>query len=317
MKEYYAEDQFEASKIAPTDGWRDGTSLDISPSGVIYTVDGKGLRSFTPTEGHTYIEKTIGKSDGWREIPDIVVDQNENIFLIDGNGLREFRKVNNTYTEIKIGNTDGWRDGASIDIDNNGNIYSIDGKGVRKFSPNSNGTYKETKIGKTDGWREGPDIKVDSNGNVFVIDGRSFRMYKKRGAGYNEIEISKTDGWYDKASLDIDEEGKIYLLDGKGIRVFTENKSGNFREEKIDNINRYHNRVEGGTISVDASGNIFVAQGMTISVYRKTATSYQKTDIAFLHNWRTSPGIHKGEDGITFINQGNGIIRYKEIKANP
>ena len=293
----------------------------ISPGGEVTTYAGSG--SSGSTDG-------IGTAASFNEPTGLAVDAAGNVYVADtGNHkIRKISPTGEVTTLAGNGDYNS-TDGASIQasfgypkgvaVDANGNVYVADSNNnkIRKINPigevttlAGNGEYNSTDgAGTTASFSNPSGVAVDIGGNVYVADSNNNKIRKISATGEvstlagsgglgNSIDGIGTAASFDVPSgLAIDVAGNVYVADTFNDKIRKISSSGT--------VTTYAGNSSWGSddgkgaaasfsspkgISVDVTGNVYVADSGNLKIRKITATGVVTT--------LAGNGSQGGDDGI-------------------
>ncbi|HEX7844889.1 MAG TPA: hypothetical protein VF476_03750 [Chitinophagaceae bacterium] len=249
-------------------------------TGLIISGCGNPLEAYEVTTlaggpGPGYLDGT-GPAAGFAQLAGVVCDAQGNLYVAETSGhvIRKITPAGVVTTFAGVRNNAGYRDGPAasaqfnipvgITIDATGNLY-ISEKGnhrIRKIDPGGqvttiagNGTSGYANGNGTSAkFNEPLDLTIDATGNLYVVDYKNYRIRK------------------------IDPAGQVTTVAGDGTSGFAD---GNALSAKFGSSI--------GGMAVDASGNIYVADGNNYRIRKITPAGIVST-FAGSNTWSYTDG---------------------------
>lgn len=252
------------------------TSVVVDPAGNVFVGEGSLI------VGHIRHIGTDGNVTGFAAtktaVSDIIMDHTGNLYAVDNSSLL-YKITPAGVTSIFAGSgaaatTDGQGTAASftqpvsIDIDPAGNLYITDRKNIRKVTPAG---YVSTLPVTANSFFEG--IAVDQSQNIYVADGSQILKIDASnnvtfiaGSKGSADGTGSAAGFADVTELRLDKNGNLIAADpsNRKVRSITlagvvTTVAGNGQSGSTDGSGSKATFSAPVGLSIDASGNIFVA----------------------------------------------------------
>ena len=210
-------------------------------------------------------------------------------------------------TETAIGA--GLKTPSQIAVDANGNTYVADaGLGAVEVYPKGSGAIAATATAGT-GLTAPTGVAVDGAGDVFIADSGNVSEVAAGPAGLNTAgQVTLKSGLGTKLKLAADGFGDLYISDPDNHRVVKLATAG----AAPGRLGQMETDLGGfnapSAIAVDASGNLYVADGSNL--IEVTAAGTQTTLLSSLRN---ATGLAVDPSGAVYVTEPGGTIRIPDV----
>jgi len=269
--------------------------LAVDDNGNLYVADVYTDSIWKFTSSGTYIDHwgSHGKENGQFYQPyAIAIDKTGKIYIADtyNNRIQEFTSSGlyvDQWGSFGSGNGQFYQPfGVTVDMD--GNVYVADTNNHRIQKFTSSGTYVTQwgSLGSANGQFKNPSgIAVDINGNVYVADTNNHRIQKFTSSGtyvtqWGSLGIANGQFKF-PYSIEVDNSGNVYITDSSGKRQYSKDEPEIERIQKFTSSGVYLTQWGSpgngngqfhaiGGISIDKSGNIFIADRGNVRIQQFT-----------------------------------------------
>ncbi|MBF0102918.1 MAG: DUF4214 domain-containing protein [Desulfobacterales bacterium] len=255
--------------IGPSDGqFSYPRDVAVDASGNIYVADSENNR----VQKFDSTGKFISQWKTNYSALSIAIDSSGNIYV---GGIGEYfiqKYDSNQQLLAKWGSNSEYQTAYGISFDSSGNVYVADSNPnhiIKKFNSNGELITKWGSQGSDDGQFNFPnDIAVDlSSGSVYVADGYNMRVQKFDSNGNF---LTKWQSANSPNGISVDASGYIYLMIGSG-KIVKYDSNGQIITEFGSSGSEDGQFSSGGGLTVDSSGNIFVADSSNNRIQKLTS----------------------------------------------
>jgi len=274
--------------------------------------------SFNPTYGYARQWGSFGGPSGPNGL---ALDPSGNVYVADAQNYAVVKMTKNG-TFVAIWGSYGpgrgqFRDPLGIAVDSNGNLFVTDSanNNVTKFSSTGTILGSWNGNGTSNGLLRAPQgIAVNASGYVYIVDQGNQRVgiFRNNGAFVKYFGLGPPGNFTMPMGMAIDQNGSVYVDDAN--TDFKDGFAGNITKFTMNGgfVLSWGGVNSGGTLfepqglSVDGSGNVYVADGLETRVQKFSGTS-QKL-LLTVGSLGTTPGHFSNPMGVTVDNLGNIFV---------